>query len=94
MEIEQAHMDAYTVGATKEGTIDWSERDDRLGVVEVLNLIDPVPAEMNRIIDQDGDHWWRTADDPMVWRASGTDHLCMTAHGIEQQYGIKEWSAE
>lgn len=93
MEIEQAHMDVYTLGATKEGTLDWSERDDRLGVVEVLNLIDPVPAEMNTLTDNTGERWSRFMFDPMIWvRVSDSAHL--TAGKIRELFDIKEWSAE
>lgn len=93
MELTQEHMDAYTLGATKDGVLDWSAREDRLGVIAVLNLIDPVPAEMMLITDNDGDEWQR-GDDPMVWIFSEDCTLVRTAAGIEREYGIKEWSAE
>lgn len=93
MELTQEHMDAYTLAATKDGMIDWSAREDRLGVQAVLDLIDPVPAEMMLIIDNDDDEWERGTD-PMVWIFSEDRTLVRTAAGIEREFGIKEWSAE
>lgn len=45
MELKQEHMDAYTSGSTKGGELDWNERDDRLGIQAVLDLLAPGPAD-------------------------------------------------
>ncbi len=44
MKITQEHMDVYTLAATKEGELDWTERDDRAGLQAVLDLIAPEPC--------------------------------------------------
>lgn len=33
------------------------------GIQAVLDLIDPVPADVGTIYDRNGDRWWRSKDD-------------------------------
>ncbi|MGL4525386.1 MAG: hypothetical protein ACRCUC_00260 [Aestuariivirga sp.] len=91
MKLTQEHLDAYTLAATGQGLIDWSARDDSLGVQAVLDLIDPVPDGMRFLEDGSGMRWSRSWDDPMVWdSACGNMHL--TAAKIQELFGVESWS--
>lgn len=48
MDLTQEMMDVYTLGATKEGVTDWTERDDRAGLQAVLNFLAPMPHDTER----------------------------------------------
>jgi len=74
--------------------LDWKEREDILGIGAVLNLIDPVPEEMNVITDNDDCRWRRSDFDEMVWHHEMRVMSPLTAAAIQREYGIKEWSAE
>lgn len=89
MELTQEIMDIFAAGATKGGETNWSERDDAAGLRAVLKFIDPVPADIDVVIDPEGREWFRMVD-PMIWQElTGPQHL--TARRIIDDVGGISW---
>lgn len=60
------------------------------GLEAVFALLDPVPDDVRRIKDSDGDEWVKTQDDPRVWRVEYGD-VIGTFAWIDKKYGPVTW---
>lgn len=97
MNVTDEMVEAYRQGA------EWPDvpmRDDvRAGLQAVLDLIDPVPAEVHTITDADGDEWYRVSKysddrDALVWRHDLGYLSPATAGWIQREHGPITWEGK
>ncbi len=61
------------------------------GIQAVLDLIDPVPADVYTITDRDRDRWERIG--PTTWRVRNSDHV-ESIIDIVMQFGPITWDGK
>jgi hypothetical protein len=71
-----------------------SIEDAQVATQAILDLIDPVPADVDVIIDRDGSRWWQPDDDdPIIWQLYGGGQMS-SIMWIQEHCGPITWDGK
>lgn len=60
------------------------------GVQAVLDLLDPIPDDIDKVHDRDQRCWRRSVDDPAVWTTAGRSSVA-TGYVLLDRHGPLTW---
>lgn len=93
MKVTQEMIDAFN-GADFSacGNADWEDSHIRAGLRAVLDMIDPIPDHVNRVVDRDGDTWRRVSTDHLLWRCEAEQLVVVNSVcRLSARYGPLTW---
>lgn len=82
MKLTQHMIDAFNHNARR--------RTVRDSLQAVLDFLDPIPADVDKLHDRDRTCWRRSVDDPAVWTTAGRSRVA-TARTLLDIYGPVQW---